>query len=81
VEVFMRKLREEGILEGSPNVNPKGLPLPDGGVMVDLHVPESQVPTKCYHPVSASDNHSLVTRGCDLSRYRVMFTPEVSPMT
>jgi 3'-phosphoadenosine 5'-phosphosulfate synthase len=42
VEVFMRQLRSEGILEGG-DVNPRGLPMPDGGEMVDLHVPAPQV--------------------------------------
>lgn len=43
VEVFMQKLRSEGILDGN-DVYPKGLPMPDGGELVDLHVPASQVP-------------------------------------
>lgn len=42
VAVFMQKLRAEGVLEGG-DVYPKGLPLPDGGEVVDLHVPPSQV--------------------------------------
>jgi len=42
VAVFMQKLRAEGVLEGG-DVYPKGLPLPDGGEVVDLHVPSSQV--------------------------------------
>ena len=42
VDVFMQKLRSEGILDGN-DVYPKGLPMPDGGSVVDLHVPSSQV--------------------------------------
>lgn len=42
VAVFMQKLRAEGVLEGG-DVYPKGLPLPDGGEVIDLHVPPSQV--------------------------------------
>lgn len=42
VEVFLSKLRTEGILEGGP-LNPQGLPMPDGGEMIDLHIPENQV--------------------------------------
>ena len=45
VAVFMQKLRAEGVLEGG-DVYPKGLPLPDGGEAVDLHVPSSQVKNK-----------------------------------
>ena len=46
VDVFLQKLREEGILDGNPNVNPLGLPMPDGGEMVDLHVPHHLLPSK-----------------------------------
>ncbi len=42
VDAFMQRLRAEGVLEGGA-VHPNGLPLPDGGEVVDLHVPESQV--------------------------------------
>lgn len=42
VQVFMQKLRSEGILDGN-EVYPKGLPLPDGGEVVDLHVFPSEV--------------------------------------
>lgn len=44
VDVFMQKLRSEGVLEGG-KVYPNGLPPPDGGEVVDLHVPQSQVGT------------------------------------
>lgn len=42
VDVFMQTLRAEGVLEGG-QVYPNGLPPPDGGEIVDLHVPQSQV--------------------------------------
>lgn len=42
VEVFLHTLRAEGILEGG-EVYPKGLPMPDGGEVIDLHVPASKV--------------------------------------
>lgn len=42
VAVFLQRLRAEGVLEGG-EVYPNGLPLPDGGQVVDLHVPPSQV--------------------------------------
>lgn len=42
VEVFLHTLRAEGILEGG-EVYPKGLPMPDGGEVIDLHVPSSKV--------------------------------------
>ncbi|GAB5030962.1 sulfate adenylyltransferase [Nannochloropsis oceanica] len=45
VAVFMQKLRAEGVLEGG-DVYPKGLPLPDGGEVVDLHVSSSQLNAK-----------------------------------
>jgi hypothetical protein len=49
VDVFMQKLRAEGVLEGG-EVHPNGLPLPDGGEIVDLHVPASQVRTfRCVY--------------------------------
>jgi hypothetical protein len=44
VDVFLHTLRSEGILEGA-EVYPKGLPMPDGGEVIDLHVS----PTKVSH--------------------------------
>ncbi|EWM28233.1 aps kinase atp sulfurlyase pyrophosphatase fusion protein [Nannochloropsis gaditana] len=45
VAVFLQRLRAEGVLEGG-EVYPNGLPLPDGGQVVDLHVPPSQLSDK-----------------------------------
>ena len=42
VAVFMQKLRAEGVLQGG-EVYPNGLPMPDGGEVIDLHVLPSQV--------------------------------------
>lgn len=48
VEVFLHTLRAEGILEGG-EVYPKGLPMPDGGEVIDLHVPASKVSRAVQH--------------------------------
>jgi 3'-phosphoadenosine 5'-phosphosulfate synthase len=45
VDIFLRKLAEEGILVGGPTL-PRGLPYPDGDEIIDLHTPEAQVATK-----------------------------------
>ena len=37
---LFRMLEGDGILEGAPKLTPKGLPNPDGDIIVDLHVPE-----------------------------------------
>ena len=39
VEVLFRLLKENGVLQGAPQVAPRGLPNPDGDEVVDLHVP------------------------------------------
>jgi 3'-phosphoadenosine 5'-phosphosulfate synthase len=40
VNILFRTLERDGILIGPPKVTPKGLPNPDGDVLIDLHVPE-----------------------------------------
>ncbi len=40
VQVILKLLREEGLLNGAPN-DPTGLPLPDGDTVVDLLVPST----------------------------------------
>jgi len=41
VEITVRKLKQAGILTGGP-VDPSGLPMPDGGLFIDQHVPPHQ---------------------------------------
>eukprot|EP00592_Proboscia_alata_P022521 CAMPEP_0194424354 /NCGR_PEP_ID=MMETSP0176-20130528/23623_1 /TAXON_ID=216777 /ORGANISM="Proboscia alata, Strain PI-D3" /LENGTH=1098 /DNA_ID=CAMNT_0039234061 /DNA_START=232 /DNA_END=3525 /DNA_ORIENTATION=+ len=41
-DALFRVLREDGILEGAPKLAPRGLPNPDGDVIVDCHVPSSE---------------------------------------
>lgn len=41
VQILFRQLERDGILVGEPKVTPPGLPNPDGGEIVDLHVPEN----------------------------------------
>mmetsp|Transcript_28112 Transcript_28112/g.89889 ORF Transcript_28112/g.89889 Transcript_28112/m.89889 type:complete len:975 (-) Transcript_28112:373-3297(-) len=45
VNVMLRLLQREGVLEG-PEPPVKGLPSPDGGEIVDLHVPEHELPAR-----------------------------------
>ena len=45
VDIFLRKLTEEGILVGGPVLS-HGLPYPDGDELVDLHVPKTSIEIK-----------------------------------
>ncbi|RYG69917.1 adenylyl-sulfate kinase [archaeon] len=45
VDVLMRYLQREGVLTGE-KTHPQGLPYPDGGEIVDLHVSAAELPKK-----------------------------------
>jgi len=51
VDIIMRKLRQEGVLVGSPTL-PNGLPYPDGDELIDLHIPKSQYNSKLNEATS-----------------------------
>jgi 3'-phosphoadenosine 5'-phosphosulfate synthase len=46
VNILLNNLERDGILIGPPKVTPPGLPNPDGDLLVDLHVPDTERASK-----------------------------------